>query len=110
MAAWERGHVVAKLNVASEQLAAFCRTHRIRRLAVFGSVLREDFGPDSDVDLLVEFESGHSPGWDILHVEEDCSRLFGGRRIHIVNPRYLNRRLKERVLQSAVVQYQADHE
>src|SRR5262249_20322115 len=52
----------AKLAIPTHQLEVFCRRHHIRKLALFGSVLRDDFGPDSDVDVLVEFEPGHVPG------------------------------------------------
>lgn len=99
--------MVANLNVNQEQVAELCRKHRIQWLSLFGSVLRNDFGPASDVDLLVEFEPGYSPGWDILHVEEDFSHIFGGRKVDIVNPKYINRRLKQRILGSAVQQYSA---
>ncbi len=78
--------VRARIDIPYDRLAELCRRHRIRRLSFFGSVLREDFGPDSDVDLLVEFESGYSPGWDILHVEEDFSRLFGRRKVDLLSP------------------------
>lgn len=86
-------------------VADFCRRHYIRRLSVFGSVLREDFRPDSDIDLLVEFQPGHTPGWEVVDLEEELSRLFGGRRIDLVNPKFLNRRLRDAILNSAVVQY-----
>jgi predicted nucleotidyltransferase len=86
-------------------IADFCRRHHIRRLSLFGSVLREDFRPDSDVDVLVEFQPGQTPGWEIVDLEEELSGLFGGRRIDLVNPKYLNPRLRDRVLNSAVVQY-----
>ena len=72
--------------------------------------MRDDFGPSSDVDMLVEFEAGHSPGWDIVHVEEDFTRLYGGRKVDLVNPKYLNRRLKKRVLGDAVLQYETADE
>lgn len=96
------------LEIQRDQLAELCRRHRIRRLSVFGSALRDDFGPDSDLDLLIEFEPGYSPGWDIIHVENDLSRLFGGRTIDIVNPKFLNPRLRQRILDSAVLEYEAD--
>jgi len=51
-----------KVKLPNQKIAAFCRRHHIRKLAVFGSVLREDFRPDSDLDVLVEFETGHTPG------------------------------------------------
>jgi predicted nucleotidyltransferase len=91
------------------RLADLCRRHHIRRLALFGSVLRDDFGPQSDIDVLIEFEPGHTPGWEIVDVADDLSALFGGRRVDLVNPRYLHPRLKERVLTTAVVQYEAPH-
>ncbi len=96
------------LEIQRDQLAELCRRHRIRRLSVFGSALRDDFAPDSDVDLLIEFEPGYSPGWDIIHVEKDFSRLFGGRTVDIVNPKFLNPRLRQRILDSAVLEYEAD--
>ena len=52
-----------RVSINEEQLATFCRRHHIRKLSLFGSVLREDFRPDSDIDVLVEFESGHVPGF-----------------------------------------------
>jgi len=93
------------IDVDQAKLAEFCRRHHIRRLSLFGSVLRDDFGPDSDVDVLVEFAPGHTPGLAIVDVEEELSALLGGRRVDMVNPKYLNRRLESRVLSEAEVQY-----
>ncbi len=93
-----------------EAIAEFCRRHHIRKLSLFGSVLRDDFGPDSDVDVLVEFEPGRVVGFDILDMEEELSRLLGGRKVDIVNEKYLNRWLRHRVLAAAEVQFQADVE
>lgn len=100
--------MVANVPVDRDRIAELCRRHRIRRLSLFGSILRDDFGSDSDIDMLVEFEPGYSPGWDIDEVERDFSRLFGGRKVDIVNPKYLNHRLRDPVLSSAVVQFEAD--
>ena len=66
-----------KLSVSAEDLAAFCRRHSIRRLAFFGSVLRDNFGPDSDVDVLYEFEAGRNPGWHMSLVVDELSALLG---------------------------------
>jgi predicted nucleotidyltransferase len=94
------------VNISGEQIAAFCQRHHIRRLALFGSVLREDFSPDSDVDVLVEFEPGHVPDFFRLYdIEQELSALFGGRSVDIVTYRALNRHLREPVLASAQVQY-----
>jgi uncharacterized protein len=86
-------------------LAAFCRRHHIRWLALFGSVLRQDFGPDSDVDVLVEFEPGHVPGLRFIGMQEELSRLFG-RPVDLVTPKFLNARIRDRVLQTAEVQFE----
>jgi len=98
---------MSKLNISidREELEEFCQRRHIVRLAFFGSVLRDDFRADSDVDVLLEFAPGHTPGLEIVDIEEELSRLLGGRKVDLVNPRYLNRRLRERVLASAEVQY-----
>ena len=88
-----------------DQIADFCRRHHIRKLALFGSVLRDDFGPQSDVDVLVEFEPGHVVGFAVIEMEEELSRLFGGHKVDMVREKYLNRRLRSRILASAEVQY-----
>jgi predicted nucleotidyltransferase len=93
------------IEISKEKIADFCRRRHIVRLAFFGSFLHDDFRPDSDVDVLVEFAPGHTPGLEIVDIEEELSNLLGGRRIDIVNPKYLNRRLKDRVLAEAEVQY-----
>ena len=91
--------------VSRDAIAEFCRRHYIRKFSLFGSVLRDDFRPDSDVDVIVEFAPGVEFGWDILDVEEELSQLFGGHKIDMVRERYLNRRLRERILASAEVQF-----
>src|SRR5437870_835037 len=95
----------ARIAVDREQIADFCRRNYIRRLALFGSVLRDDFGPDSDVDVLVEFESGHVPGLAFIRLEQELSKLLGGRRVDLVTPKFLNDRIRDRVLEDAEVQY-----
>jgi uncharacterized protein len=95
------------VKIPKEQIAEFCRRHHIHRLSLLGSVLRDDFRPDSDVDVLVEFEPGYKVGWDIIDIEEEFSRFFGGRRVEMINPNYLNRHLRERILASAQLQYEA---
>ena len=69
------------LSIDRDAVAAFCRRHHIQRLALFGSVLRDDFTPDSDVDVLVEFQAGHVPGLDFVSMEREFSRLLQGRQI-----------------------------
>jgi len=94
-----------RITIPGEKIASLCRRHHIRRLSLFGSVLRDDFGPQSDIDVLVVFAPGHVVGFDILDIEEELSRLFGGHRVDIVREKYLNPRLRDRVLASAEVQY-----
>jgi predicted nucleotidyltransferase len=94
-----------KIRLPRQAVADFCRRHHIRKLSLFGSAVRDDFGPQSDVDVLVEFEPGQVVGFEILDMEEELSGLLGGRKVDIVPEKYLNRRLRERVLASAEVQY-----
>lgn len=65
-----------KINVLRKELEAFCRKNHIRKLAFFGSVLREDFRPDSDIDVLVEFEPGKTPGLAFFGMQEELARIF----------------------------------
>ncbi len=94
-----------RIDVPKEKLVAFCRSRHIRWMACFGSAVRDDFGPDSDVDVLVEFAPDHTPGWEIVDIEEDLSALLGGRKVDVVSPKYLNPRLKDMVLAEAEVLY-----
>ena len=95
----------ARVRASSIQIAEFCKRHHIRRLSLFGSVLREDFRADSDVDVLVEFGPGHVPGFfDLFDVEEDLSTLFG-RRVDLRTPEDLSRYFRDEVMARAEVQY-----
>ncbi|NOS99346.1 MAG: nucleotidyltransferase [Phycisphaerales bacterium] len=94
-----------RISVPSGRLDEIGRRWHIRKWSFFGSVLRDDFRDDSDVDVLVEFEAEHTPGWEIVDIEDERSALLGGRRVHTMNPKYLNHRLRDRVLHSSVVQY-----
>jgi len=96
-----------RLEYDSEQFAALCRRHGIRRVAFFGSVLRDDFGPESDVDMLVEFAPEAQPGWEIVNIQKEFSDVLGGHAVDFVNPKYLNRRMRDRVLADAEVVYAA---
>lgn len=93
-----------RLDVDREDLRAFCQHHGIRRLALFGSVLRDDFGPDSDVDVLVEFEPGHEPGLRFFRMEEELSDLVG-RDVDLHTLGFLSHHIREVVLEEAEDQY-----
>jgi predicted nucleotidyltransferase len=86
-------------------LEAFCRSHRIRRMAFFGSVLRDDFGPGSDVDVLVEFEPGGAVGMlGMAALERELSGLLG-RKADLRTPDELSRFIRERVVAESQVAY-----
>ena len=87
------------------QLVEFCRRNYIAKLALFGSVLREDFGPNSDVDVLVEFEEGHAPGFfGLVRMEAELSEMFA-RKVDLRTPQDLSRYFRDEVAGSAAVQY-----
>jgi len=87
-------------------MAVFCQRNHIRKLALFGSVLREDFRPDSDIDVLVEFEVAHVPGLlRIARMERELSELLGGRRVDLRTPEDLSRYFRDDVVASAEVLY-----
>lgn len=96
-----------KPAIPRERLADFCRRNHIRRLSLFGSVLRDDFRADSDIDVLVEFEPGHVPGLRFIRLQDELSALFGGRPVDLVTPKFLNHRIRDEVLRTAQVQYAA---
>jgi predicted nucleotidyltransferase len=94
------------ITISRERIAEFCRKHGLCKLALFGSVLRDDFQPESDIDVLVEFLPGRTPGLGIIDMEIELSELFGGgHKVEIISERSLNPRLRERILASAEVQY-----
>ncbi|MFH1730612.1 MAG: nucleotidyltransferase domain-containing protein [Planctomycetota bacterium] len=94
------------IAIDHEKLADFCRRRHIRKLSLFGSVLRDDFMPDSDVDVLAEFEPDHVPGFISLYrLEQELARLLGNRKIDLITAKFLNHRIRERVLAAAEVQY-----
>ncbi len=90
------------IQLPSDTLAEFCRHHHIRRLALFGSVLRPDFRPDSDIDVLVEFEPGRTPGLAFFDIEAELSRLLG-RRVDLNTPQFLSPRIRKKVQAEAEV-------
>lgn len=93
------------ITVDQQQLTAFCRKHHIRKLAFFGSVLRDDFGPDSDVDVLVEFESGHVPGLAFFSIEQELSEILGY-KVDLNTPQFLSRYFRDQVQTEADVLYE----
>ena len=95
-----------KIPIPREKIAEFCGRHHIRRLSLFGSVLRDDFGPDSDVDVLVEFETGHVPGLAFFGMEAELSQILG-RKVDLSTLQFLSRYFRDEVLNEAQEQYVA---
>ena len=94
------------IAIPREEIATFCRRHHIHKLAFFGSVLRNDFSPASDLDALVEFQPGHTPGLDFFTMEAELSRMLG-RKVDLNTRGTLNKYFREQVLAEAEVQYVA---
>jgi predicted nucleotidyltransferase len=96
----------SRIDIPREAIAALCRRRHIRRLALFGSVLRDDFGPDSDIDVLVEFEPGRTPGLAFFAIEDELSQIFG-RKVDLNTPGFLNRHFRDEVMREAEPLYVA---
>ena len=97
-----RERTMAQIDFDQDALSEFCQANHIRRLSLFGSVLRDDFGPESDVDLLVEFEPDASVGlFDIARMERELSPLFRGRKVDLRTAGDLGRHMRDRVVASA---------
>jgi uncharacterized protein len=91
--------------ISPEILQAFCQKHHIRSLALFGSVVRDDFMPESDIDVLVEFEEGHTPGLEFFAIEAELSGLLG-RRVDLQTRKFLSPDILQNALSEAVVAYE----
>jgi len=92
------------LLIPKDEIAEFCKRHHILKLSIFGSALRDDFAPDSDVDVLVEFEKGYEPGFAFFDMQEELSKLLG-RKVDLHTPGFLSRYFRDKVLKEAKVQY-----
>ncbi|MEX2650167.1 MAG: nucleotidyltransferase family protein [Alphaproteobacteria bacterium] len=100
--------MTVRLPMDPAALAALCRRHHIRKLSLFGSVLKGADRPGSDVDLLVEFTPGKEPGLIALAgIEAELSALLAGRRVDMRTPQDLSRHFRDEVVREAEVQYAA---
>lgn len=97
----QRGFDLLQIDVTD-----FCRQHGVLRLSFFGSVLRDDFGPDSDVDVLVEFEPGARVGLRFFAMERELTELLG-RTVDLHTPGFLSKYFRDEVMAEARVQYDA---
>ena len=96
----------ARIEIPKDRIAKFCRRHHIRKLALFGSVLRDDFQPGSDVDVLVEFDPDFMPGLEFFSLESELSDILG-RKVDLNTPAFLSRYFRDRTLAEAEVKYVA---
>ena len=90
------------IGIPVDKVSQFCRRHHIQRLSLFGSVLRDDFSPQSDVDVLVEFQPGHTPGLGFFRMQQELSELLG-KKVDLNTPGFLSRHFREEVLREAKV-------
>jgi predicted nucleotidyltransferase len=96
-----------RISIPKDRIAEFCKRNQVRRLSLFGSVLREDFGPDSDVDILVEFEPGTRMGLIRLSgLEIELGKIVG-RKVDLNTPGFLSKYYRDQILTEADVQYDA---
>ena len=94
------------ISIPKDKIADFCRRCHIRRLSLFGSVLTDDFGPDSDVDVLVEFEPEHTPGFEFVSMEDELTRIVG-RKVDLQTLASLSRYFRDEMIAEAEEQYVA---
>jgi len=95
-----------KIKVPREKIADFCQRYHIRKLAFFGSVLRDDFGPDSDIDILVEFEPGHTPGLAFFSMQAELSEILG-RKVDLNTAGFISKYFRSEVDRESRVEYVA---
>lgn len=95
----------AKIEIPKERLAGFCKKHRIQRLSLFGSVLTDDFNPDSDIDILVEFKTGTRIGLiRLTGLEFELSEILG-RKVDLNTPGFISKYLRPRIMAEREIQY-----
>ena len=94
------------IPIPREAIAEFCRRNHIRKLSLFGSILRDDFGPDSDVDVLVEFEEGQTPGLAYFTMQDELSSMLR-RPVDLLTPEAISKYYVDEVLAEAQPVYVA---
>lgn len=96
-----------RIKIPQDQLASFCRRHAVAKLSLFGSVLRDDFGPESDIDVLIEFEPHATPSLlDLGGMQQELCDMFG-RQVDLKTPEFMSQFVRQRVCREARVQYAA---
>jgi hypothetical protein len=97
--------IYERLGVSSQKVAAYCRANHIVRLAVFGSITRDDFNDNSDVDLLVEFDPRAAIGWEIVDIQDGFAAMFG-RPVDLLTYKGINKYMRDTILSEARVVYE----
>jgi hypothetical protein len=98
-----------EIEIPKEHLADFCHRHHIRKLSLFGSILRDDFNPESDIDVLVEFEPEHTPGFfRLANIERELAALVKDPRVDLCTPQELSHYFRNEVEDLAEVQYEQE--
>jgi predicted nucleotidyltransferase len=92
------------LVISKNEIAQFCHKHHIRQLSVFGSALKDDFSNDRNVDILVEFQEDHVPGFAFFDMELELSQIIG-RKVDLNTPNFLSRYFRDSIIKTAEVQY-----
>ena len=102
------GHIVPEVvsRLPMDRIAEFCRRHHIARFSLFGSVLREDFRPESDIDVLIQFEPGQTPAWEFFGMQDELTNLFG-RRVDLNTLGFLSRSIRDQVESEAQTLYES---
>jgi predicted nucleotidyltransferase len=98
--------MLSDISIPREKIAEFCRRNHILRFALFGSVLTDRFGPDSDLDVLVEFEAGHTPGYDFFTMEDELTKLLG-RKVDLNTLGFISKYFRDEVMAQAENLYAA---
>jgi predicted nucleotidyltransferase len=93
------------ISLSQSQIDDFCQKHHIRKMAFFGSIVRDDYGPESDIDVLVEFQNGFTPGLDFFLIEAELSRLLG-RKVDLQTNKFLSPDSYSSALAELVVIYE----
>ena len=96
-----------RIEIPYSAISKLCQDYHIRKLALFGSVLRNDFRPDSDLDILVEFAEGKTPGFGFIEIQDRLTQLFG-RTVDLNTPQDLSRYFRDEVISEAEVIYGED--
>jgi uncharacterized protein len=93
------------ISLSPQQIKVFCQKYHIQKLAYYGSVVRDDFSPQSDIDVLVEFEQGHTPGLFFFEIEAELSKLLG-RKVDLQTIKFLSPSIRKVALSEAVIAYE----